>query len=284
MLKTQIMEIGKSMAEILLSYEKEPERGVSGTNRRHSPQLVTLYARHMLKGKWHLTHQGIGFLGFFEDESAVLADGGHRLRAVIEADETQPGITVPFMVTEGLTEEDMMAMDIGKRRTPGDFLVMDGEADTNLLASVLKLSMMVEDPDVDLTTYDGRRRTIFTPEELKAYLAENPEVRASLPEGKRLSNLMSATIGATAWWLLIKNGRGDDKIMEFMDALRHGNDLPKGNAILTFRDLLLNARRDRRVYNNVELLALFFKAYKKWERGEDCRQLMWRGDEFFPSL
>lgn len=284
MLQTQTMKVDRALAEILLSYEKEPERGVKGTNRRHSPELVSLYARHMLKGKWHLTHQGIGFIGFFDNKTAVLADGGHRLRAVIEADETQPGIAVPFMVTEGLTVDDMQAMDIGKRRTPGDFLVMDGEVDTNLLGAVLKLSMMVEDPDVDLTTYDGRRRTFFTPEELKAYLEENPEVRASLPEGKRLSNLMSATIGATAWFLLIKSGRTDDKVIEFMDSLRHGNDLPKHNPILTFRDLLLNAKRDRRAYNNVEVLALFFKAYKFWEAGKESRVLMWRSDEEFPTL
>lgn len=284
MVRTQVMNIDRGMAELLLSYEKEPERGVSGTNRRHSPEVVALYARHMLKGKWHLTHQGIGFVGFFADKSAILADGGHRLRAVILASETEPGITVPFMVTEGLTEEDMQALDIGKKRTPGDFLTMDGEVDTNLLAAVIKLSMMVEDPAVDLTTYDGRRRTLYMPEEIKAYLEQNPEIRAALPEGKRLHTLMSATAAASAWFLLIKSGRKDTKLIEFMDGLRYGNDLPKFNPILTLRDLLNNAQVRRRGYNNVEQLALLFKAYKLWEAGKESKVLFWRGDEEFPTL
>lgn len=61
-------------------------------NRKLSKLVIQKYASDMSQGDWTLTHQGIAF-----DTDGVLADGQHRLHAVIES-----GVTVPMMVTWGV--------------------------------------------------------------------------------------------------------------------------------------------------------------------------------------
>jgi hypothetical protein len=60
-------------------------------NRKVSPHVVSKYARDMRSGKWELNHQGIAF-----DEIGVLADGQHRLHAIVKSN-----VPVMMMVTYG---------------------------------------------------------------------------------------------------------------------------------------------------------------------------------------
>lgn len=60
-------------------------------NRKVSYRVVDKYSRDMSKGDWVLNHQGVAF-----DKYGHLADGQHRLLAIIKS-----GVTVPMMVTYG---------------------------------------------------------------------------------------------------------------------------------------------------------------------------------------
>lgn len=89
--------------------------------RRHD---VRMYAKDMKHGKWQLSPQGVSFY-----ENGDLADGQHRLEAVIEAD-----CPVKMWVMYDVPN-DCTIFDYGAKRTPHDILKMSGvEATTYTVA------------------------------------------------------------------------------------------------------------------------------------------------------
>ena len=69
--------------------------------------LTKKYAKTMLAGFWYLHHQGIAF-----DESGMLIDGHHRLRAIVES-----GVTIEIMVTRGCPKGSLPGIDRGTIKT-----------------------------------------------------------------------------------------------------------------------------------------------------------------------
>ena len=105
------MSITPAMAVVFL-------RGM-GLNRSIRRRSVLALAADMREGRWIPTHQGIAF-----DKSGKLIDGQHRMLAVIES-----GVTVRMLVTQGLDEEAMSAIDIGRARDCRDVAVIVGATD-----------------------------------------------------------------------------------------------------------------------------------------------------------
>ena len=83
-------------------------------NRNVSNVHVASLATEILRNSFRVTHQGIAF-----DKDGRLADGQHRLLAIIRA-----GRPVKMLVFRGLTEEDIEAIDKGRKRNAADELRM----------------------------------------------------------------------------------------------------------------------------------------------------------------
>lgn len=81
-------------------------------NRNLRQSVVASYANEMSAGRWLATGDPIRF---FEDGS--LADGQHRLNAVISS-----GVTVQMWVLRGVGIEAMAGIDMGAKRTVADFM------------------------------------------------------------------------------------------------------------------------------------------------------------------
>jgi hypothetical protein len=99
---TQLVKIDPEKAKIYLANNRD--------NRIVKASTVSKYADDMKNGFWQKSHQGIAF---FED--GMLADGQHRLHAIIES-----GATIEMMVTNGLTRESGFAIDRNAPRTAAD--------------------------------------------------------------------------------------------------------------------------------------------------------------------
>lgn len=276
MIESTIMEINAKIAQEFLSKEKTPEHGVKGTNRKAGMGTVREYADAMLRGEWELTHQGIAF-----NTKDELCDGGHRLRAVILADADQPGIKIPFMVTTGLPVTAMTAMDIGKRRVPSDFLRMMGKANTTSLSGILRLAYCYYNVPWSHTESWSRHRV--TPRLMEDFLVANPLVEEAVYETFPLKKLFKASASG-AFWFIVRNERPDLNVQDFMDQLRSGELLAKGDPALTLRELMINTRDSGRRYEAAEELALMIKAFNKWVRGEESRMLAFRSVEPFPAV
>ena len=87
------------------------------SNRRLSNPSVSKYADDMKSGTWYDTHQNV--IAFYEDGS--LADGQHRLLAVVES-----GVDVEMTAFHGLSRIAGSVIDQGRSRTAVDGLMIGG--------------------------------------------------------------------------------------------------------------------------------------------------------------
>lgn len=83
-------------------------------NRHVNENLVMEYALVMEAGGWEETHQGLAF-----DDKGRLCDGQHRLKALTLA--RKP---IKFLVTRGLTQDEVLALDRGRMRDTADSLTI----------------------------------------------------------------------------------------------------------------------------------------------------------------
>jgi hypothetical protein len=278
------VKVDKAMAELFLSLELQPEVGKKGTNRKFSPIVVNNYAVEMLAERWRETHQGLAFKGYLKDDTAVYVDGGQRARALIQAAtvgaqgpdkfyKPDPNIALYFMVTEGLTDEDVRALDIGKHRTPGDFVQMEGWARKNMVASVARLCILYE--TVPWSPENWRKARV-TPTMIQDYLASNPRIADAISEGSRLFKYMMVSSASAGWYLAVTSGVEEKLVNEFVDHMYDGAELPKGSAILALRDMLARTGAKRRKWTREEQLALFIKALLKWIDGAEVQFLSFK--------
>lgn len=95
-------------------------------NRSIRRAAVKAYARDMKNGKWQLSPQGISFY-----EDGTLADGQHRLWAVIEAN-----VSVQMFVIYDIPN-DSKVLDVGIKRNATDILKFSGvDTDNYVVATV----------------------------------------------------------------------------------------------------------------------------------------------------
>jgi hypothetical protein len=290
-IRSRKVRVDRTMAELFLSFEKQPEKGVKGTNRRFNPQQVQDYAADILADEWPLTHQGMAFYGFIDDGTAEFFDGGQRCRAVILA-ATQgaggypanPDASIEVIVTEGLSRESRYSMDIGRRRTPGQILQMEGEVNTNLLASAIMMCWLYDNvpwKPGDKEPWKGKR---LSGRRRQEYLEKNPGIRDSLLEASRVGEVMTVSSATAGHYLATQHGVRPEDLKEFMDALRDGVNLDKQDARLVLREMLLKSRKAHRHWSRDRQLALFIKGLCKWLDGEEVKQLSFKISDAFPRF
>ena len=102
-------------------------------NRPISRTAVDVHKRNLVAKKFRTTHQGIGL-----DSRGRLLDGQHRLQAIVET-----GIAASLLVTEGLSERDMQAIDDGRKRTAHDILSMAHRGTVSAFTTALAREMYI---------------------------------------------------------------------------------------------------------------------------------------------
>lgn len=290
MVITRIWTIDLKTAERFLSFEKKQEKGVKGTNRKASAEVVNGYAFEMLSGNWYFSHQGFAFIGRMDDGDADFKDGGQRCRALIQActvGATLGGVSLPpkpdftfeVMVTEGLDEAAWRVMDIGKRRTVGDILGMDGEVNTFVLASVIQLCWSYDNEPIGATFLRDRWAKVkLSPGMREDYLARNPGLRDAVLEGSRLGKTMTVSSASAGYHLALKAGVAQETVDDFMDRMFSGADMSEKHPVLRLRELLGNARKLKRRLPREDQLALFIKAMNAFAAGREVKALSFRTD------
>ena len=121
-MKTSVTEVTPEQASYWLSRNTN--------NRSVSSKTVELYAREMRSGRWRLTHQGVAIY-----DDGVLADGQHRLEAIVKS-----GVTVPMLITTGVPKGSATGIDAHRARSVSDIVKISGNADwlTNKMIQTLR--------------------------------------------------------------------------------------------------------------------------------------------------
>lgn len=171
-LKVGAVMVTPDMAERLLD-RRAPNRVVSAA-------VLNKYARDMAAGRWRLNGQTIKI-----SRDGLLLDGQHRLEAAKKAKTAFPAIIV-----EGLTEEILGTLDVGRRRAMSDVLRDRGESNTIIFASALRWLRMIENKVVLAANSSPSSG------ELLELLDRRPGIRESLKQISAIRQIMGSGIAA----------------------------------------------------------------------------------------
>lgn len=283
-----VIEVDAEMAEFLLSFNKEHEQGVAGTNRKASNLKIDEWAYMMVAGEWILIHQGIAF-----SKSGELIDGQHRLKAVLRANELTPGIKVKFVIAVGCDRDTYKVIDQGMRRRLSDLLTSQGIMSATRMASALKLLYCYENIHY-INSVSWHKPIGFTPNAMEQTLREWPEIHEGTIKAQALARIANQTAMAVGYALALRY-RPDLDIDAFFQILIDGTGegVGKGNPPFELRETLIRvAKSSATSSNRVHQLGLFIKAFNRWAEGGTVDSLRFslavpKGDknaESFPRI
>jgi hypothetical protein len=266
------------LARDLLQWNQEPELGKAGTNRKASDIKVAEYCATMLADEWQTNPHPVVF-----SETGWQEDGQQRLKALVKASLTRPNIRVPLTICINAPDESRMVMDLGKRRTPSDFLKMAGQSNTVILASALK--MLYNYDHTPRTGPEVWRKTRWTPTLQAEVLAAHPMIREGIKAATRSKHLLTVVPGAVLWYLIYRAMEdGGEKANWFFRGLERGTNPDELDARYTFREGLARASLVHRDWDSADYLGIGIKAFNAWAVGENKWVFGLRKNERFPKV
>lgn len=239
------------------------ERNVS--NRTLRKRKVVEYRRDMLGGAWRDVGDPIRF-----DTNGMMCDGQHRMHALVQASEDEPGLEFEFLVVRGVQPEDRVVIDTGTKRTAGDQLKMAGFKNHALLAAAAKWCCMW---DRQVVYGDTANRSVTHPEILE-YVEKNPsliEITETVANRMRQNIDMPAGYIVASYFLCSRISEGD--AFEFFERLADGAMLSPGDPILALRSRLRDLDRNRANLSGDMWLSLLFRTWNARREQRSLRAL-----------
>ena len=234
-------------------------------NRPMRPSAVDKYSALMARGRWLFTGEPI-----IIDDQGTIADGQHRLHAIIASDSPQK-----ILVVTGVSPESRDAIGTAIPRSPADILAMRGEKNATTLASLARYAIIYRQNPHGLWRSGGKGLgAIDLIEEIDAH----PEYReyARRAESLRRTSVLTAGPWAMAMCILASVDRDDEYL--FTGKLATGEMLPTRDPILTLRKRLADIKASLMPvhYDPRDYCALVVRGWNAWRRGETPRVLQIR--------
>lgn len=140
-------------------------------NRSTSQRKVREYAQTIAKGEWEDNGSALVF-----SIKKTLIDGGHRLHAIVRAEQDTKGemnVGLPTLIVPGKQEEVVRSIDVGSHRTAASHLeLMRFEHPVRLASAVAHLSHYLSGA--------GFKGANITPTVCETVLAANPTIKDDL--------------------------------------------------------------------------------------------------------
>ena len=226
-------------------------------NRPVSKAVVNRYAEAMKSGKWKLIPHGIAI-----DTNGALVDGQHRLMAVAIS-----GVTVPMQVTWDVDPETFFVIDTGKTRSNSDII---GIHEPNYCKEIAgALGLLKKHLDGTLHWRNSSRTSNL---DANVMYAKYPRITEGIPWIARLKHV--GCVGSLTLFLWYALSEKDEEAAgAFLSKLATGADLEEHHPILVLRNRIINDRMTRISRPKEELVALTFKAWNLWRKGEKVQVL-----------
>lgn len=239
-------------------------------NRSLRQYQVEKYAADMRADAWLMTGAPV-----LLNCDGFVIDGQHRLHACIRA-----GVPFTTVVIRGADPLVREAVDMGIKRTLGDFLRWKGETNVNNLAALINLSLKWEQGLLGR----GAQGIGASPHAAMRWLEEHPTARQSLSEGGRVKVAIG---GAQPMWATLHlraNAIDPDDCADFYGQLITGAGLLPGSPVLALRSWVANALVGRARPITPIWLATATKAWNYYRDGATVQSLRWRSNgEPFPE-
>jgi hypothetical protein len=245
-------------------------------NRDISPRKALEYKRAMERGEWMDNHQGMAFY-----DGGNLADGQHRCAAIALSGKVQN-----VLIYIGFKKEAIQTIDLGKGRTAGEALKMEGVTDGLIKASVIKLAR-----EYHHLIEHGVRPT-YTQIQVVASVKDN---NAPLDNCVEKADFLLRTVADTpmkradvALHLFIMTQYGNfrmDHAADFIGSVLTGVAPYEGAPQLVLSRVLTRAKHGAKSadkLNGVARIATIQKAAKLWSEQQKCSKLTWSKKEGFP--
>ncbi|WP_440980037.1 hypothetical protein ACQHGV_07680 [Sphingomonas pseudosanguinis] len=250
-LNVRLVTITPDIAEKMLD-GRAPNRSVSSA-------VLNKYARDMAAGRWRLNGQTIKI-----SRDGRLIDGQHRLEAAKKAKTSFPAIIV-----EGLENDVISTLDIGRRRAMSDVLRERGESNTIVFASALRWLWMLEN-NVVLAANSSPSSG-----ELLDLLDRRPSIRNSLKQISTIREIMGGGMAAALHRTFAD--KDAERADHFFARLGDGVQLSSDSPILHLRERLLRTKSSNRArMAEAERVALCIKAWNTFRADRPMQLLVWR--------
>lgn len=221
-------------------------------NRIISPKVVAAYARDMAKGDWLFNPSPISF-----DTDGKLVDGQHRLLAVI-----QSGMPQKFHVAYNIPREHRKVIDIGRKRSVADNLVMD--------YGIKNASQVTAAGRIIIRWRMGTLRSTGTIKisepEVYEFVVENDETlqeAASFAQKLRRTLPIPIAASTAAYHETMRVDEVAAKV--FWDKIMTGAELKVGDPVLSLRSAVtrLGTKHEDRSLINLELIVRAWRVHLK---------------------
>jgi hypothetical protein len=241
------------------------------SNRPLNRRYVDEVCRALENGTFQTTHQGIAF-----DTQGRLRDGQHRLTAIVET-----GIAVKMLVTTGMTEDQLLAIDDGRRRSLHNVIGMTGTQGSKFASGIVK--EMMAGGDFGKMNGNPRRpsRTEFKEFFERHYeSAAFSEILFHKPTSGFHLGYLAAVI-ARAYY-----SEDHDRLKYFAKVLIEGKyQAEEDEPIINLRNYILRERAKSRGTSRPvrnELYAKTERTLWDWLNGQNSSQLYAAKEELFP--
>lgn len=196
-------------------------------NRPIRKTIVDKYCRDLRAGDWSFTGDAIRF-----DSNGNLTDGQHRLRAIIET-----GISVTMLVFRNIDG----ICDLGKSKTVSDFLSIDGQISSTMVAAGVKGVMSLTESGglLFMKSSLGINRTVSEKEALSFFEKDKAHyekwIRFSREIYTKNKMLSKKEILSLLVYLTVYKGHSDEEVRGFFNQLADNEPACKAIRILRIK-------------------------------------------------
>jgi len=241
-------------------------------NRPLSNKQVEYLTQQANAGKYFADVAPIHF-----DTQGRLRNGQHRMWMVIESEKP-----LQFLVIRNATEEEIDAVDIGKRRSGGDVLALDGYANSAMLSGSLIHLWLYENhqiPGHSRSMFNTKNAPGMTNHTMREFMSLHPGMVTSVEFMRSTPSVrLLATASVMTFCHYGINRANATQGPAFWVSIATQNFWGQSDPAFRIYDRLTRSRGEKRASKLVpsEVAALTIKAWNFWIQGKDVRYLRWR--------
>ena len=228
----------------------------------------------IMEGRWQYNGEPISF-----GSNGALLNGQHRLKACAES-----GVALDTDVIFGLDPEARSTMDIGSVRTAADIAHLEGTENATAACAAAYLILIHEKGGIQQL-----RNQRLVPSKTKVNERVRTDSRISEVAGRASGlgrGLASPRVMTFCYYLF--SGQDPDLSDRFFKQLASGANLAQNSPVYRLRERLRTNAAAKAKLPIVEIIALFFKAWIAYRKGEPVKCLRWcntgPSPEKFPEI